>query len=328
MIQTVFYSIFVVVFTLFPIVGRTQQEEKNRLQNTSVEEVEKKERDKGQDRYKAKMKDAYLNQPVRNAENYWVEYTSSARSDQKVNALQQAYKLAPDDRRIAGEMAGYYIRTQQKNAAAPILSSLVEQNFLTGDQLLYGQDILKAVPLDGILICNGFDDTYAVMQQQVNHQFRTDVKVMSLDWLLIPDYRKSLERSGYFVPESKSVDALFLSEFVNRNPEYNIGISLSVPVQYTRQFKEKVISGPVVLVTGGVSHSFVMELFDNLELIREKEVDEKTKRWSANYLPYLFAYRKRAQQEGKTDKVKEVEQLIRKISTWIDEAQRIEELLK
>ena len=326
MIQTVFYSIFVVVFTLFPIVGRTQQEEKSRLQNTSVEEVEKKEMDK--DRYKAKMEDADLNQPVRNAENYWFEYTSSARSDQKVNALQQAYRLAPDDRRIAGEMAGYYIRTQQKNAAAPILSSLVEQNFLTSDQLLYGQDILKAVPLNGILICNGFDDTYAVTQQQVNNQFRTDVEVISMDWLLIPDYRKSLEESGYFVPESKSVDALFLSEFVSLNPGYNIGVSLSVPVQYTRQFKEKVISGPVVLVTGIASNSFIMELFDNLELIREKEVDDKTKRWSANYLPYLFAYRKKGLQQVGTDKVKEVEQLIRKIGIWIGEEQRIEELLK
>ena len=156
--------------------------------------------------------------------------------------------------------------------------------------------------MNSTLITHGFEDTYGVLFNQFSHQLRSDVKVISLDFLQSPQYRKALEVKGYVLPKSTKIDVGYLSQFCYLNAEKELFLSVTIPRNYLDPLSKKLF--PV-----GLTFQYVDAPSEDLPVRQENlwfyqlnkyglnEGEERSK-FAMNYLPLLMYLEAKYIQEG------------------------------
>lgn len=253
-------------------------------------------------------------------------YILKKRNSKYIKDLQQAYLLEPTNRKIGEEMAGYAYRVNDYVTSKIILEHLKANNHFVSDQLLYAKDLMAVVPENGWLICHGFDDSYAVMYQQVVNNHRRDLKLINMDWLTIDEFRDALRKQGLIIPKSELVNPDFFEEFLNSNFTTPFYVSLSIPKNYIADLKDLPFVGSTV-VTNGMRQSYD-DIYRKIDFFKRDKVDAKVVNWAKNYLPFLLVYRNELNTKGQKSKAKEVEQVMLKIGIWTNTTEKIKQLLE
>lgn len=227
--------------------------------------------------------------------------------------LQKAMALKPNNSDVIAQVAAYNIIVNDSVEAAKNLTQLVEIGKIEPEVLNYGTDMLTSVPTGGVLLTHGFDDSYSAFYLNSVAHLRTDVKVISLDFMQSKVYRDSLKNDGFKIPASNTVDVAFMREFCASNEDKNLFISMTFPKPYLAPLADKLnIHG--LVFSYGVKQSAILE--DN-EVLWDKILKndftfktEKGKQLSSNYLPLLFYLRESYQNAGLMEKVAEIDKAI------------------
>jgi len=264
-------------------------------------------------------------------EYHYYKYLSGNYNTDLFTHLQIAEKLKPNNADVQVQMTAYHIINGATSEASKYLEKLVENKRLTKSVIIYGEDVLRSVPKNGVLITHGFDDTYGVWYAQMKNGVRNDVTIISLDLLQSSKYIDQLKTKGFSFPKTDVIDVVFLNQFCSMNASETLSIALTTPKEYFKSMLSNVY-------ISGLVFEYKTSEYDNFwrnETLWEKELkkqlvqdsmDEKGRGLSSNYLPMLFQMRKVYHQTGNTVKVKEMDAVIDKIGAQTNKYQQVQKM--
>lgn len=264
-------------------------------------------------------------------EYHYYKYLSGNYNTDLFTHLQAAERLKPNNADVQVQMTAYHMINNSKAEALKYLEKLLENKRLQKSVIIYGEDVLRSVPMNGILITHGFDDTYGVWYAQMKNDVRNDVTIISLDLLQSSKYIDQLKTKGFSFPKTNVIDVVFLSQFCDMNASETLSIALTTPKEYFKSILSNVY-------ISGLVFEYKTSEYDNFwrnETLWEKELkkqlvqdsmDEKGRGLSSNYLPMLFQMRKVYNQTGNSEKVKEMDAAIDKIGAQTNKYQQVQKM--
>jgi len=264
-------------------------------------------------------------------EYHYFKYVSGNYDVARYHHLKEAEKLREDNSDVHVQMAAYHIIKNNKDQAARYMNKLISSNRLSNNAINYAEDILLSAPKNGTLITHGFDDSYAAWHLQSQKKIRTDVALISLDFMQSEYYRDQLKKKGYNLPNSKNIDVSYFGQFCKLNASRKLSASLTMPKEYFR---------PVLLnvYVVGLVFEYHTDRFENFKAneylwnsrlkkhLINNVYDETSKQLSSNYLPMLLQMRKVYGQKGDTDKVKEMDRVVDKIGAQCKKYDQVQKL--
>ena len=217
-------------------------------------------------------------------------------------ALEKAYQMNPENLEVQKQYVSFKYMNGDTVSAQNALSLMSVNNVIPLEVERYTSDILTSCTMNSTLITHGFEDTYGALFNQFTHQLRADVKVISLDFMQSPQFRKELEVKGYVLPKTTKIDVGYLSQFCTLNAEKELFLSVTIPRNYLDPLSKKLF--PVGL-TFQYAHAPPEDLpnrqenlwFYQLNKFGLNEGEERSK-FAMNYLPPLMYLEAKYIQEG------------------------------
>ncbi|NVK64317.1 MAG: hypothetical protein HWE22_07000 [Flavobacteriales bacterium] len=247
-------------------------------------------------------------------ESHYFKYVAGNYNTDLYPDLKAAEQLRPQNSDVHVQMAGYFMIENDVDSALIYMNKLKESNRLTSDVVAYAGDILRSAPENGTLITHGFDDSYGSYYAQNSDGVRSDVTLVSLDFLQSDTYQEELEAKGFELPKSDVVDVDYLTEFCVLNVDKNLSISMTTPKEYFQAIQDK-------LYVAGLVFEYHEDDFNNFQrndflwnnsmkkTVITHPTDEKAKQLSANYLPMLLHLRRAYRATGDNEKLNEVDEV-------------------
>jgi hypothetical protein len=279
------------VFSAFSLVR--QNAKSNKFQRTPLS-AEQSEMD-------AKVKQLELISP--NSWEYQLAYYLAGNYNlDRSPALEKAYQMNPENLEVQKQYVSLTYMTGDTVSAQNALSLMSVNDVISKEVASYTSDVLTSCSMNSTLITHGFEDTYGALFNQFSYQLRSDVKVISLDFLQSPQYRQALEGKGYVLPKSTKIDVGYLSQFCYLNADKELFLSVTIPRSYLEPLSKKLF--PV-----GVTFEYTDKPAEDLPIRQENlwfeqlnkygltEGEERSK-FAMNYIPLLLYLEQKYIQEG------------------------------
>lgn len=261
-------------------------------------------------------------------EYHYFKYVSGNHNTEWVEHLKMAQQLKPKNLDVAVQLAAYHYITEDQKALKQELDQLFKAGKIERELLIYGEHLLSSVPQGAVLISHGFDDTYSALYVQEILSKRSDVTLISLDFIQSQTYRKNLVRKGFQLPKQLTVDVDYLAEFCRLNERKQLYLSMTIPKPYLQPLVKhlSVIGlafkyGEELQMSYGYSkreddHSRNAQLWEawSKNEVVYRYTQEEVKRLTSNYLPLLYALKAGYQARGDTEKLAGVDQAIEQIT--------------
>lgn len=253
-------------------------------------------------------------------EYHYFKYVAGNYNVSLVDDLKKAESLRPQNSDVQIQLAAYHIIMNDAKNAQVYLDKLIKSTRLSQEALDYAEDLLKSAPDNGTLITHGFDDSYACYYLQITKKIRTDIRLISLDFLQSEKYRTDLKTAGYVLPEKALIDVSYLQEFCAKNETKGLAISMTTPKEYLVPIQQNLFAVALVFEYHKeltYNNFYRNDYLWNEELSKtliNKATTDKAKQLSANYLPMLLFLHKTYTESKETDKVKEVDEAMDKVA--------------
>ncbi len=264
-------------------------------------------------------------------EYHYFKYVSGNYNVELIDHLQNAEALRPNNSDVQLQKAAYHIIMNEPLKALLYIQKLKASQRLPQSVVDYSSDIVRSTPENGTLITHGFDDTYGVWTAQNELGIRTDVTLVSLDFLQSQQYRDNLTNVGFKLPTDTVIDVDYLVNFCVLNSERNLSISMTTPKEYLIPLQDK-------LYVAGLVFEYHTETIDNFyrneylwenqlsKVVIESTTDEKSRQLSANYLPMLLQLRKVYHQTGEEEKLQEIDKVTDKVGVQCRKYEQVQKL--
>lgn len=264
-------------------------------------------------------------------EYHYFKYVSGNYDISLIDDLRKAEKIRPENADVSVQMAAYHIISNNDDSTLLYLEKLIKIGRLNPQVIKYAEDLLISVPENGTLITHGFDDTYAVVYQQLKNKIRTDIRLVSLDFMQSETYRNQLVEEKYILPESAIINIDYLKNLCALNSKKKIGLSSTIPKEYLQE-----IIGSLYIT--GLVYEYHTETFNNYyrndelwNYLLKKEVinnatDDKSRQLSANYIPMLLQLRKVYTDDSDDNKWKDVDETLNRIGVQCNKYEQVQQL--
>jgi hypothetical protein len=265
-------------------------------------------------------------------EFHYFKYVAGNYNVGLVDDLKKAESLRPQNSDVQIQLAAYNIIVNDPKNAKVYLEKLVKSTRLSQEVLDYAEDLLKSVPDNGTLITHGFDDTYACYYLQSVRKIRSDVRLISLDFLQSEKYRTDLKTAGYLFPEKEIIDISYLQEFCSINESKSLAISMTTPKEYLVPIQQNLFAVALVFEYHKeltYNNFFRNDYLWNEELTKtliKKATTDKAKQLSANYLPMLLFLHKTYTESKEAEKLKEVDEAMDKVAVQCKKYDQVKKL--
>jgi hypothetical protein len=265
-------------------------------------------------------------------EFHYFKYVAGNYNVSLIDDLKKAESLRPQNSDVQIQLAAYNIIINDPKNAQVYLEKLVKSTRLNQEVLDYAEDLLLSAPDKGTLITHGFDDTYACYYLQTVRKIRTDVRLISLDFLQSEKYRTDLKTAGYSLPENGLVDVVYLQEFCLKNESKSLAISMTTPKEYLMPIQQNLFAVALVFEYHKeltYNNFYRNDYLWNEELSKtliEKAITDKAKQLSANYLPMLLFLHKTYSESKDAEKLKEVDEAIDKVAVQCKKYDQVKKL--
>lgn len=261
----------------------------------------------------------YEQQAPNSFEFHYFKYVSGAYNVDLIEHLLAAEKLKPNNVDVQIQLAAYHFIKKEDTELKHNLGFLLKTKKIEPEILIYAEHLLTSVEKNGILVTHGFDDSYGVMYLQKVKAKRSDVTLISLDFMQSEYYRNRLKKEGFFIPEGTCIDVTYLKNFCEANTSKRLQLSMTFPSPYFKAIQQNLS----ILGLTFIYNNQEIDLSESNRKIYENGVKlnqvtnfqtDKCKKLSSNYLPFLLSIRQELQESKKDDQVKEIQSYIDKIS--------------
>jgi hypothetical protein len=265
-------------------------------------------------------------------EFHYFKYVAGNYNVALIEDLKKAESLRPQNSDVQIQMAAYNIIVNDQTNAQVYLEKLIKSTRLSQEVLDYAEDLLKSAPDKGTLITHGFDDTYACYYLQTVKKIRSDVRLISLDFLQSEKYRTDLKTAGYVLPGKVLIDVAYLQEFCSKNESKGLAISMTTPKEYLVPIQQNLFAVALVFEYHKeltYNNFYRNDYLWNEELSKtliNKATTDKAKQLSANYLPMLLFLHKTYSESKEVEKVKEVDEAMDKVAVQCKKYDQVKKL--
>jgi hypothetical protein len=265
-------------------------------------------------------------------EFHYFKYVAGNYNVALIDDLKKAESLRPQNSDVQIQLAAYNIIVNDPKNAQVYLEKLIKSTRLSQEVIDYAEDLLKSAPDKGTLITHGFDDTYACYYLQNVKKIRSDVGLISLDFLQSEKYRTDLKTAGYLLPEKVLVDVAYLQEFCLKNESKSIAISMTTPKEYLVPIQQNLFAVALVFEYHKeltYNNFYRNDYLWNEELTKtliKQATTDKAKQLSANYLPMLLFLHKTYTELNEAEKVKEVDEAMDKVAVQCKKYDQVKKL--
>ena len=279
------------VFSAFSLVR--QNSKSNKFQRTPLA-AEQAEMD-------SKVKQLELISP--NSWEYQLSYYASGNYNlDRSPALEKAYQMNPENLEVQKQYVSLKLMNGDTISTENALSLMSVNDVISLEVETYTSDVLTSCTMNSTLITHGFEDTYGALLNQFSHQQRMDVKILSLDFMQSPQYRKKLEGLGYVLPKSSKIDIGYLGQFCALNADKELFLSVTIPRNYLEPLSKKLF--PV-----GLTFQYTDKAAEDLPIRQENlwfeqfnkyglTEDEQRSKFAMNYMPMLMYLEAKYVREG------------------------------
>lgn len=265
-------------------------------------------------------------------EFHYFKYVAGNYNVALIDDLKKAESLRPQNSDVQIQLAAYNIIVNDTKNAQVYLEKLIKSTRLSQEVIDYAEDLLKSATDKGTLITHGFDDTYACYYLQSVRKIRSDVRLISLDFLQSEKYRTDLKTAGYLLPEKVLVDVSYLQEFCLKNESKSIAISMTTPKEYLVPIQQNLFAVALVFEYHKeltYNNFYRNDYLWNEELTKtliKQATTDKAKQLSANYLPMLLFLHKTYTELNEAEKVKEVDEAMDKVAVQCKKYDQVKKL--
>jgi hypothetical protein len=317
-----------------PIMSMQKQFETNQLNSCrqytrrSASEYEQMNMDNSVAYYKRVIPDAF--------ETHFYTYLAGHYNTDLYPELQAAAELRPGDPEVIKQLAAYHIITNNAEEAVPLIRELIDTGVVSAGQLLYANDLLLSGDSSGMIVTHGFEDMFAAYYVQNASFVRSDVRLLSLDFMQSATYRAGWENEQIVLPETEIIDTAYLAQLCQLNADQHIQLSMTLPRNYFSAMKASLY--PVGLTfrysetpTDNFEQNF--QLWSkgmNLQLIQQPMRDNggNGDNWSTNYLPMLVTLRRQLLLLGRKKEVEKLDQQILAIGARTNNTDKVKKYTK
>jgi hypothetical protein len=279
------------VFSAFSMVR--QNSKSNKFQRTPLA-AEQAEMD-------SKVKQLELISP--NSWEYQLAYYAAGNYNlDRSPALAKAYQMNPENIEVQKQYVSFTYMNGDTVKTENALTLMSVNDVISLEVETYTSDVLTSCTLNSTLITHGFEDTYGALLNQFSHQQRMDVKILSLDFMQSPQYRKELEGLGYVLPKSSKIDIGYLGQFCALNADKELFLSVTIPRNYLEPLSKKLF--PV-----GLTFQYTDKASEDLPIRQESlwfeqfnkyglTEDQQRSKFAMNYMPMLMYLEAKYVREG------------------------------
>ncbi len=248
-----------------------------------------------------------------------------------IDHLFKAEKLRPENSDVHIQLAAFHLISQNFEEAKKYLKKLHANGRINENMVLYGKDVLRSVPENGCAITHGFEDNFGTVYAQLFMNERTDITIVSLDFLQSESYQSTLKNKGFTLPNSATIDVAYLTNFCALNSAKKLGISLTVPKEYLIPIQQNLYVAGLIMEyhPDGCTGNFERneELWNNtLSVSIVKNSRDKARSLSANYLPMLLLLRKEYQGRGQQEEVKKIDAALDQIAVQCGKYEQVQSI--
>lgn len=266
-------------------------------------------------------------------ESHFYTYLAGHYNTDLYHELEAAAALQPENTEVKKQLAAYHIITRNPDEALPVIKNLIDNGEVTAGQLAYANDLLVSGDTGSVMILHGFSDMFATYYVQNTTALRTDLGLLSLDFMQSETYRNAWEEEGFALPESSVIDTAYLADFCQLNAGSNLQLSMTIPKAYFAGMKEQLY--PV-----GLSFRYSEEPFDNYSINHRlwsetmqlgevrKPASGNACDWCTNYLPMLVTLRKQAEALNKKDEIKALNSDILQVGSRSNNSDKVKKYTK
>jgi hypothetical protein len=250
-------------------------------------------------------------------EYHYFKYVSGNYNVNLISHLLEAQKLKPKNVDVQVQLVAYnYIKNEEKNLKEN-LEFLLKSEKIDKELLFYAEDLLESVAQNGVLLTHGFDDTYSALYVQKVLKKRSDVKIISLDFLQGDYYKNSLQSSGFILPNESVIDVNYLKDFCIKNEPKSLHLSMTFPKPYLKEISSQLSISGLSFFYSNSTTELESENLGFYEKFNKKQLNslssEKVKRITSNYLPFLLSMKSYFELKKDKENLKEVNSLIEKV---------------
>jgi hypothetical protein len=248
-----------------------------------------------------------------------------------IDHLLKAETLRPDNSDVHIQLAAFHLISQNFEEAKKYLKKLHANGRINENMVLYGKDVLRSVPENGCAITHGFEDNFGTVYAQLLMNERTDITIVSLDFLQSESYRSTLKNKEFTLPNSTTIDVAYLTNFCALNSAKKLGISLTVPKEYLIPIQQNLYVAGLIMEyhPDGCTGNFERneDLWNNtLSVSIVKNGRDKARSLSANYLPMLLLLRNEYQSRGQQEEVKKIDAALDQIAVQCGKYEQVQSI--
>lgn len=257
---------------------------------------------------------------------YLSQYKAGNFDMSRLSYLEKARQLDPLNKEVIKQLTGANFILDNQAALNQNILELRKLNIFNRDYYNYAHDVVLGLQPNATLISHGENDTYPLIKE-LKELNRSDVTLVSLDFLQSETYRNSLIKKGYVLPKGNLVNTYYLSEFCNLNATRNMQIAYSVPKNYLQNIASSLyVSGLTFEYAKNKVNIFRKNLnfYDQVKLGSLLQSNSSlANQLKSNYLPALLALKSGYLNQQNTAKVRELEKLLNQIA---EQSNKVKEL--
>lgn len=251
----------------------------------------------------------------------YLKYVNGNHDISLFSFLKKAYQLNSNDFHLYDDFIAYYEIQNNELKKKEFTEKLMSSRAIEKGVYLYNENVLRSVDRNGILITNGFDDTYPIWVLQNEKGERNDVKVLSLDLLQNKEYRiRILKEYNLIDPGFGPDKEEFLLKICQLNSGKNLFLGFTLPKSILRLLSNDLKNTGLTLMYSPKKLDEDKLLINyrsklNLAYLNSKQENEKVKKLNANYLVSLIQLHKKLSHN--IEEQKKIERIAIKIAQGI-----------
>lgn len=261
---------------------------------------------------------ARMNNAVPNsyAWNY-CSFIQSNRSDKAVAYLKKAYELRPYEQELWDDMLAEATIAGDEISAVDFTKKLEQSAIYSDAAMEYSRNVLSSIEKDGILLTNGNLDTYPILIFQKQHNYRTDVKVICLDWMGSERYTNQVSQSFKLGKGKLNTGQAYtnLAEILKSSKNQNIYLALTIPPDILTNYLSELYCTGLAMKYSKTSLQNLGSLQYNWENLFQINSISAADDINRNYLLPLTLLRDMYTGAGNSEKARQMQARIDEIAT-------------
>lgn len=224
-------------------------------------------------------------------EYHLASFSNSHFNQSKINELKEAIAIKPTDKHVLFQLAAFQFITKDKSSLKVTLKQIQDLECFSKYELNYAKILLQNLKEGEWLITSGFDDTYPILMVQLLENYRPDIIVVPLLFLLSKDFQEELNISQLVTKNKGLINSELLHNWSN-NWSKTTSIALTVPPQFYELINTKLYVTGLSLrysVTS-IPNGNLNEIFLNETSMQwfNHVVSNADKKMTANFIPCLL----------------------------------------